>query len=199
MDITFSSLPHPFTPSSLLPWLIDTGKMQPKRLIALVFYSLTPISPMPLATTLNDAPDVSADSYLVVGLATCYLKQEGEIHEVKVIEPIPSAALEALLKGIPTSYSLAYGTTLGKLLDGETLQTPIEFPAEAQFCDEFAQRAIAAARTYQSRTEAQSHIPTGTSYTSFNYSTERKRVLNQTRVVRKEDDVKQHEYTHKVL
>jgi hypothetical protein len=60
-------------------------------------------------------------------------------------------------------------------------------------------RAIAAARTYQSRKEAQSHIPVGTSRNDFNYSTERKRVLNQTRVVRKEDDVKQHEYTHKVL
>lgn len=154
---------------------------------------------MTVATTLNDAPDVSADSYLVVGLATCYLKEDGEVHEVKVIEPIPSAALEAVLKGIPTSYSLACGATLGELLGGETLQKPTEFPAEAQLCDDFAARAIAAARTYQSRQEAQSHIPLGTTYKDFNYSTERKRVLNQTRVVRKEDDVKQHEYTHKVL
>lgn len=154
---------------------------------------------MAAATSLNHVPDVSVDSYLVVGLATCFLKQDGEVHEVKVIEPIPSAALEAILKGIPTSYSLACGTTLGELIGGETPQKPAEFPAEAQFCDDFAERAIAAARSYNSRQQAQSHIPLGTTHTDFNYSTERKRVLNQTRVVRKEDDIKQHEYTHKVL
>lgn len=154
---------------------------------------------MAAATSLNQAPDVSSDSYLVVGLATCFLKEDGEVHEVKVIEPIPSAALEAILKGIPTSYGLAFGTTLGELIAGETPQKPSEFPAEAQLCDDFASRAIAAARTYQSRQEAQAHIPIGTRRDDFNYSTERKRVLNQTRVVRKEDDVKQHEYTHKVL
>ena len=154
---------------------------------------------MAAATSASHAPDVSTDSYLVVGLATCFLKEEGEVHEVKVIEPIPSAALEAILKGIPTSYALAFGTTLGELLTGEMPQKPAEFPPEAQWCDEFAERAIAAARTYKSRPEAQSHIPVGTTRSDFNYSTERKRVLNQTRVVRKEDDVKQHEYTHKVL
>lgn len=154
---------------------------------------------MAAATSLNQAPDVSTDSYLVVGLATCFLKEDGEVHEVKVIEPIPSAALEAILKGIPTSYALACGTTLCELLVGESLQKPSEFPPEAQFCDDFAERAIAAARSYQSRIEAQSHIPLGTIRNDFKYSTERKRVLNATRVVRKEDDIKQHEYTHKVL
>jgi hypothetical protein len=154
---------------------------------------------MAAATSLALAPDVSNDSYLVVGLATCFIKQDGEVHQVEIIEPIPSAALEAILKRIPTSYSLACGTTLGELLAGESPQKPAEFPADAQFCDDFTDRAIAAARTYQSRKEAQSHIPLGTTRKDFNYSTERKRVLNQTRVVRKEDDVKQHEYTHKVL
>lgn len=154
---------------------------------------------MVAAMSLDQAPDVSTDSYLVVGLATCFIKEDGEVHEVKVIEPIPSAALEAILKGIATSYSLACGTTLGELLTSNSLQKPAEFPPESQFCDDFAERAIAAARTYQSRTEAQTHIPLGTTRHDFNYSTERKRVLNQTRVVRQEDDVKQHEYTHKVL
>ncbi|MFB8792225.1 MAG: hypothetical protein U7123_26100 [Potamolinea sp.] len=154
---------------------------------------------MAAATSLNQAPDVSTDSYLVIGLASCFIKEDGEVHEVKVIEPIPSAALEAILKGIPTSYALACSTTLGELLVGESLQKPSEFPSEAQFCDDFAERAIAAARSYQTRLEAQSHIPLGTTRNDFKYSTERKRVLNQTRVVRKEDDVKQHEYTHQVL
>ena len=154
---------------------------------------------MPAATSLNQASDVSGESYLVVGLATCFIKEDGEVHEVKILEPIPSAALEAILKGIPTSYELASGTTLGELIGGDTPQKLPEFPPNAQFCDDFAQRAISGARAYKTRTEAQSHIPVGTTRKNFNYSTERKRVLNQTRVVRQEDDVKQHEYTHKVL
>lgn len=154
---------------------------------------------MATTTALQNAPDVSADNYLVVGLATCFLKQEGEVEEVKILEPIPSAALEAVLKGIPTSYSMAHGTTLGEVISGDTPEKPPEFPAEAHFCDDFITRAIAAARTYKTRPEAQAHIPPGTTRDDFNYSIERKRVLNQIRVVRKEDDVKQHEYTHKVL
>lgn len=173
--------------------------MQAKPFIALGFLTLNYNRLMAVATSLNQAPDLSADSYLVVGLATCFIKEDGEVHEVKVIEPIPSAALEAILKGIPTSYALACGTTLGELLVDETPQKLSKFPADAQFCDEFAARAISSARTYHTRQEAQSHIPVGTMRDNFNYSTERKRVLNATRVVRTEDDVKQHEHTHKVL
>ena len=145
------------------------------------------------------APDVSPDDYLVIGLATCFLKEEGQVHEVQILEPIPSAALEAIVKGIPTSYQLACGTNLGSVLVGDTPQRPAEFPESAQFSDEFVQRAIAAARTYKRREVAQALIPQGTTRNDFNYSTERKRVLNATRVVKKEDNVKQHSHTHKVL
>lgn len=154
---------------------------------------------MATATSYPNAPDVSADDYLVVGLATCFVKEDGEVHEVKVLEPIPSAALEAIVKGIPTSYQVAYGTTLGAVLVGDTPQTIAAMPTEAQFCDEFAFRAIAATRTYKSRPAAQSHVPLGTQRDDFNYSLERKRVLNSQRIIRTEDNVKQHEYTHKVL
>ena len=146
----------------------------------------------------ND-PDVSADDYLVIGLATCFFKEEGEVHEVQILEPIPSAALEAIVKGIPTSYQLACGTTLGAVLDGDTFQKPAGFPESAQFSDEFAQRAIAAARTYKRREVAKFLIPQGTTRDDFKYSTERKRVLNAKRFVTKEDNVKQHSHTHKVL
>ena len=154
-----------------------------------------------MATAFVDpnAPDVSPDDYLVIGLATCFLKEEGEVHEVQILEPIPSAALEAIVKGIPTSYQLACGTNLGSVLVGDTPQRLAEFPESAQFSDEFVQRAIAAARTYKRREVAQALIPQGTTRNDFNYSTERKRVLNATRVVKKEDNVKQHSHTHKVL
>ncbi|MBW4660479.1 MAG: hypothetical protein KME15_17540 [Drouetiella hepatica Uher 2000/2452] len=146
-----------------------------------------------------NAPELSADDYIVVGLATCFIKGDGEVHQVKVIEPIPSAALEAIVQGITTSYECACGTTLGAVLQGETAQLPPDFPPETQFCDEFAFRAIAAARTYKTRPIATTHIPLGTTKTDLNFSTDRKRVLNSERIIKTEDNVKQHAYTHQNL
>ncbi|WP_254567387.1 hypothetical protein [Oscillatoria sp. HE19RPO] len=154
---------------------------------------------MSVATAYSNAPDVSTEDYLVVGLATCFLKQDGEVHQVKIVEPIPSAALEAILKGIPTSYEMACATTLGTVLEGEQPKLLPEFPADAQFCDDFVERAISTVRTYQHRPEACEAIAIGSTYRELNYSVERKRVLNSDNIVRAEDNVKQHEYTHKVL
>ncbi len=154
---------------------------------------------MTTLTTLAEAPDLTADDYIVVGVATCFFRDDDGVHEVKVIEPIPSSALEALIKGIPTSYELAAATTLGALIAGDTPQIPASFPAECQLGNEFAYRCIASARTYKRRTVAQEHIVLGETYTGFNYSTERKRILNVDRVVTKDDNVKQHAYTHQKL
>jgi hypothetical protein len=154
---------------------------------------------MTSTTSYSNAPDVTADDYLVIGLATCFIKEDGEVHQVPIVEPIPSAALEAIVKGIPTSYQMAVATTLGAVLVGDTPQLPAEFPAQAQFGDEFVERAIAAVRTYKRKPTACQIIPQGTTKKDFNYSTDRKRVLNSQRIVRTEDNVKQHEYTHKVL
>jgi hypothetical protein len=154
---------------------------------------------MATATVYPNAPDLCTSDYVAVGLATCFVKEEGEVLQVQVIEAIPSAALEAIVKGIPTSYQMICGTTLGAVLDGEAPKMLPEFPTSAQFCEEFGFRAIAAARTYKIRPQAQSHIPLGTVRSDFSYSLERKRVLNTQRVVRTEDNVKQHEHTHKVL
>jgi len=143
--------------------------------------------------------DIQPDNYLVVGLATCFLKVEGEVVEIQVMEPIPSAALEALMKGVPTSYQFACGVTISSIVnEGEPVLLP-EFPSSAQFGERFVERAIAATRTYQRSPQSQNLIPLGTTYGEFNYSVERKRILNARRSVRKEDNVKQHEYTHKVL
>lgn len=154
-----------------------------------------------MATVISypNAPDLSADDYLAIGLATCFVKEEGEVYEVQVLEPVPSAALEAIVKGIPTSYRMIGATTLGAVLSEDTPQRIAGFPETAQFGDEFVARAIAAARTYKRRQVAQSHIPQGTIRDDFQYSTERKRVLNVKRVVTKDDNVKQHSHTHKVL
>ncbi|MEC4984940.1 MAG: hypothetical protein SAJ37_18800 [Oscillatoria sp. PMC 1068.18] len=154
---------------------------------------------MATATLFPNAPDVSAEDYCVFGLATCFLRDEGEITEVQVIEPIPSAALEAILKGIPTSYKFAIAQPIGEFFADDNLHKPTEFPADAQFSDNFTERVVAAARSYKNRPEAQKHLPLGTSKDDFNYSLERKRVLNSVNVVSTEDNVKQHAYTHKVL
>ena len=154
---------------------------------------------MTTASLFPNAPDISSEDYCVFGLATCFVRDEGEIHEVQVIEPIPSAALEALFKGIPTSYQLACAKSLSEIFTAENPQIPVDFPADTQLCDNFAERTVAAARTYKSRTEAKIHIPLGTLKRDFNYSLEKKRVLNAVNVVRTEDNVKQHSHTHKVL
>jgi hypothetical protein len=57
---------------------------------------------MATATQFLNISDLTKDDYCVFGLAICFLKQEGELEKVAVLEPIPSAALEAIVKGIPT-------------------------------------------------------------------------------------------------
>ena len=92
--------------------------------------------------TYTDATDLTANDYIVIGLATCFYKEDGEVHQIEVIEPIPSAALAAIFKGIPTSYKFACATTLGSIFNGEKLLPPDNFPESAQFADEFIQRAF---------------------------------------------------------
>ncbi|MGF1588257.1 MAG: hypothetical protein ACFCU7_03265 [Pleurocapsa sp.] len=152
-------------------------------------------------TVFAQAPDLAAEDYCVLGLATCFVRDEGEIQQLTVLEPIPSAALEALIKGIPTSYQLACSKTLGEIFQEGTVQIPDDLPSSEKInlCDRFAERVAAATRTYKSRPEAKEHIPLGTVRQDFNYSLERKRVLNNSRAVTTEDNVKQHSHTHKIL
>ena len=147
------------------------------------------------------ASDLSSEDYCVLGLATCFVRDEGEIEQLTILEPIPSAALEALIKGIPTSYQIACSTTLGAIFQEDSVKIPKDLASEGEInlCDRFAERVAAATRTYKSRPEAQKHIPLGTVKQDFNYSLERKRVLNNSTVVSTEDNVKQHSHTHKVL
>jgi len=151
-------------------------------------------------STYANAPDLSTDDYVLTGVATCFIRGEGEVQEVQVLEPIPSASALALLgTPTPTSYRVAYGTTLGQILGQDKLQRPAGAPAEAQFCADFTERMFAAARTHRRDRSVAAKIPVGTAYEGFHYSTDRKRVLNADHVVSPEDNVKQHAYTHQVL
>lgn len=142
---------------------------------------------------------ISPEDYCVFGLATCFIRDEGETKEIKVIEPIPSAALEALFKEIPTSYQLAIATTIGQVIQENALEKPAEFPADSQFCDDFLDRTLASTRTYKNKPSTQEYIKLGTSKSDFNYSLERKRILNNVHKVSDDDNVKQHSHTHKIL
>ena len=147
------------------------------------------------------AADLSSEDYCVLGLATCFVRDEGEIEQLTILEPIPSAALEALVKGIPTSYQIACSKTLGEIFQDDTVKIPEDLATaeKINLCDRFAERVAAATRTYKSRPEAKKHLPLGTVKQDFNYSLDRKRVLNNSRAVSTEDNVKQHSHTHKVL
>ena len=120
--------------------------------------------------TTNTIPQagITPDDYCVLGLATCFIREEGEIKEIKVIEPIPSAYLEAMMKGVETSYQSAIALKVGEILVKDSLIKPTEFPAESQFCDEFVDRMFAASRTYQSKPSAQEYMNLGAIKHDFN-------------------------------
>jgi hypothetical protein len=149
-----------------------------------------------MISLLDQAPDLQADDYLVLGVATCFLRNEDGVQQVRIIEPIPASALEALFKGVPTSYSQAIAISISDALKAEI---PAAFTADAELAEEFGNRSIAAARTFKRRPEAAAFIPMGTTYDRFIYSLERKRVLNPSRNVTKDDNVKQHAHTHAKL
>ncbi len=153
--------------------------------------------------TISSPPQALSDSdYVIVGLAHCFVKHDGNVVPIKVLEPVPSAYFEALVKGVPTSYKALYGLQLGEILQGQQQPTAAQLPDEArdaQFCEDFVERSMAAARTYQTREDLQSAVPHGASFTEVNFSLEKKRVLNATHQVTEQDNVKQHQYTHMTL
>ena len=152
--------------------------------------------------TLSSLPNALSDhDYVIIGLAHCFTKQDGNIVPVKVLEPVPSAYFEALLKGVPTSYKTLYSLKLGEVIQNAQpvkLHSTIEAD-DAMFCENFAERAKAAARTYKTREDLQHSVPYGQRYEEVNFSTDKKRILNATHQVTTEDNVRQHEYTHMTL
>ena len=151
--------------------------------------------------TLSSVPAALSDSdYVIVGVAHCFTKQDGNVVPVKVLEPVPSAYFEALVKGVPTSYKTLYSLQLGEIVkDEQPSATHIPAATDAQFCEDFVERALAAARTYQSKAEIQARVPHGQEFSEMNFSTDKKRILNASHKVTADDNVKQHKYTHMTL
>lgn len=151
-------------------------------------------------TSTSAAPtDLPADAYVVLGLATCYLRQDGETTQIQVVEPLPSAYLETVLKGVATSYSALAVTTLAAALANPVAWLSVEQQPTTYPCEDFSERLQAAARSYLHRPEATKLLSEGTVYTDLNFSLDQKRILNPRNKVSKADNVKQHQYTHQVL
>ena len=146
---------------------------------------------------LDAAPELSTSAYVVVGVATCFRRTEDDLEKIKVLEPIPSAYLETLLQGIPTAYEVIMATTLEELQSNAFMGQAVL--ADVQVCENYHDRLIATARTYQGQPAAQSLIPPGSQRTDLNYSIEKKRILNLKNIVKTEDNVRQHSHTHKKL
>lgn len=145
----------------------------------------------------SSSVDMTND-YLVVGLACCYQLEDGDLKALRVLEPIPSAYLEALFQGVPTSYRCVWGTTVGAMLSGDMGLDSLD-AEDVKLCQNFVGRVEAAARTYQTRPEAKEWVQLGGTRTDLNHSTERKRILNLQNAVTAEDNVRQHRYTHQTL
>jgi phosphatidylinositol glycan class S len=155
-----------------------------------------------------DEPPLTADSYVCVGLATCFERDDttGKLAERLVVEPISASSLECMANGARTSFRFAAGTTLGALMrgGGTGSNNPSDaLPEEyrgAALCANWARRVEAAARTWQ-RPHAQDHLmdiaplPAKGSGPKarggFNFSLDDKRVLNSVNVVTDADNVKQ--------
>ena len=142
--------------------------------------------------------DLSSEDFLVVGVASCYQSDEGELKPIQVLEPVPSAYLEAICQGVPTSYRCLWGTTLGAIPTVEDV-AKITGIQGIKVCQNLIDRAAATARTYKSRPAAKALITIGELRADINHSTEKKRILNAENVVATEDNVRQHEYTHQQL
>lgn len=85
-----------------------------------------------------------------LGRANCFTMSSsggGKLNERFIIEPIPAAGLEAMSKGMTTSYTVVYGATLGQALAKDMSKLPNEF-ADAEFGTNFKARCEFAARTW---------------------------------------------------
>lgn len=143
--------------------------------------------------------DLTSESYVLMGVATCYLRQDGETLAVEVVEPVPSAYADTLLQGTPTAYRQIWGIGLADALTLDPAHLSLDGVANIQRCADFEERVVATARTHQGRPHIAVAIPVGTHRQDLNYSTTHKRILNPKNKVSRADNVKQHKYTHEVL
>ncbi len=153
------------------------------------------------------ANEVQGLEYVVIGVATCYQRNdEGRLDEVLVAEPVPAADLDCLAKEVrASSYQLLYATTYAEVVqEGQPTLPRDVITGDVHVGVNFIQRVQAAARTYRSKPEF-CHVPLhevitpDTGVFQLNYNPEPKRIINAIAEVSDSDNVKQHAHTHKDL
>eukprot|EP00741_Cyanophora_paradoxa_P011222 tig00020554_g10842.t1 len=146
--------------------------------------------------------DLAADDTMLLGVAKAYIKgaDPKDLHEVMLIEPVTCATVGSLRKGAVTSYVSLHLTTVGAVLVGDEPARPDGIPEETRFCDDFIERAVAAARTWRNvsaeiKQSELSILPELKLNTNF----DKKRVLNMKYEPSDADNVKQHPLTNKTV
>ncbi|PNH08110.1 hypothetical protein TSOC_005358 [Tetrabaena socialis] len=136
---------------------------------------------------------ITEDAYMVLGMAQCFKKDGGTLSPVLVVEPLSASSLECLANGARTSFKMVTGVTYKDAMNRNRAALPESF-GTALFCENFAFRCEAAARTWQ-QSHAQENlmdiVPLGKARGNFNFSLEDKRILNMENVVSDSDNIKQ--------
>ncbi|CAM9742392.1 unnamed protein product, partial [Phaeothamnion confervicola] len=143
---------------------------------------------------------LTADDYMAIGLACCYvMNEENKLDEYYVYEPLTAGTLETIDKGIETSYRRVMALRCADYFTGDVADpTGVNMDAikaldggeGGHLCEDAIMRSQAAARTFRRRVEAQV-IPVGEVVDDFNFNTERKRILNHKYEPSFDDNVKQ--------
>lgn len=150
--------------------------------------------------------DIKGMDYVVIGVAVCYQKNaEGKTDPVSIVEPVPATALEAMSRGIRTSFKQIYATTYAEVVRDGAPAIPTDILGEdAYTCHDFVSRTQAATRTYKAKADLRL-LPVGGISTpeaglfQLNFDAGFRRVLGGERMVTDNDNVKQHSHTHQVL
>ena len=137
--------------------------------------------------------------YVILGLANCFVRdEENQLQPIQVIEPVPSASFLTLIQKIPSSYSQLVACNVSNILtENGQVSVPDIFPEDAKLSQNFSERLMAAARTFQHHPEAK--VWDLGQVESLTISNPSKRVLNAKNTVSEQDNVKQHPLTHKTL
>ncbi len=144
------------------------------------------------------------DDYVAVGLACCFAHHPdtGKLTESWIYEPLTAGSLETIEKGIETSYKRVMALQAGDFFEGDPasptgvkLENIAALSADlpeinAEPCSNIIERTAAASRTFRRRVEAKM-LEFNEMSDEYNFSVERKRVLNAVKVVKDDDNVKQ--------
>lgn len=145
---------------------------------------------------------LTSQNYIALGMAKVFTMQEGgSPAPLYLVEPLTAGTLETLQLGVPTSYIRVLASTCGAVFDDAQNPTDIDVASLQkltdgfegyQICEDFIERATAAARTFRRRPEAAMFLQVDQTSEELNFNTERKRIMDLHYEPSFDDNVKQH-------